>query len=197
MDAPHEPVASPDEEDTVTHHAAKRALLGMVMTVALAVPAVPAAASNGAYERSATRFHFISPTALHNPLVVPISSAEHATPDVMVAPASSSEHGAPEPSAVLVVPMSNTEHAIPDVLVAPTSTSEHSATGAVTALIVPVTSTEHRPGSTASVIATKGPATQSQDRWAILAAAAGLLLAGLVATAMVIHLQIKGRDVAV
>jgi hypothetical protein len=75
----------------LTHRLVHRALVATAVTVALVVAAAPAAASS-------------------EPLIVPISSAEHANPDVMVAPASSSEHSTPGSSTALIVPLTSTEH---------------------------------------------------------------------------------------
>jgi hypothetical protein len=86
------PVASRAQEDTVSHPALQKALVAAAMAVALAVPATAAAAGGV-------------------PLIVPISSSEHATPDAMAAPASSSEHTAGSPTA-LIVPGTNTEHRV-------------------------------------------------------------------------------------
>ena len=73
----------------MTHRIAKRVLIAMVVTVALAVPAVSGAATGG-------------------PLIVPSASTEHMTPGVLIAPASSSEHTAP--SIALIVPATSAEH---------------------------------------------------------------------------------------
>jgi hypothetical protein len=76
----------------VTHYIAKKALIAMVIAVALAVPAVSATANSG------------------DPLIVPSSSTEHVSTDVMVAPTSSSEHSAPAASTALIAPVKSTEH---------------------------------------------------------------------------------------
>ena len=179
MVAPHEAGGkSKEEEDTLTHRIIHRVSVAIVMTVALAVPAVAAAAGG-------------------DPLIVPTSSTEHANTDVMVAPASSTEHGAIARSATaLIVPTSSTEHANPDVMVAPASSSEHGAIPRSSSALASRRLFGPRSLIATGVIAESGPSTHSEDRWASLAAAS-LLLTALVATAVAIRLQIRGRDVAV
>jgi hypothetical protein len=129
-------VANPEEEETLTHRIIHTALVVTALTVALAVPAVPAVASD-------------------EPLIVPTSSTEHANHDAMIAPASSSEHGAntPRSSTALIVPASSTEHADADVMVAPASSSEHrpASTASVIAANGPATQSQDRWAAFAAV----------------------------------------------
>lgn len=92
----------------------------------------------------------------------------------------------------LIVPNSSAEHRSPHFMTAPAWSSEHNAAGSSTALIVPGTSTEHGSVGNGAVVATGSRSSYFQDGWASLGAA-GLLLAVVIATAMAIRFEIRGR----